>query len=299
LTSCRQHRGEPSEAKFPNRPPVVGLLPGSRKGEAMGMYSAMLQVADRIKAQFPNVRFVTPTVAATHAIVTEKAAGRTDITIAQDAFDTLVPQCDLCVVASGTATLHVAGFGVPMVVVYRGGNRLVYHGLARWLIITKKFSLVNLLAERDEWVAPEFIPWFCDPDPVANSAIDFLKHPEKLKATARTIEKADSRPGSPRRVDERREDRGRDDGKEWLTTKARSGLCLTRIALLFNVFTDLGLFNDLRTTNGASCLRVFVVHSPPQASPRPSRSRPIWRRPWAAAKCSRYTVRWVRAKPSL
>jgi lipid-A-disaccharide synthase len=184
-----QHRGEPFEAKFPNRPPVIGLLPGSRKGEALGMYSAMLRIADRIKVAFPTARFVTPTVAATHAIVTKKAAGRTDLTIAQDAFDTLVPQCDLCVVASGTATLHVAGFGVPMVVVYRGGSRLAYHGIARWLIITKKFSLVNLLAERDEWVAPEFIPWFCDPEPVAASAIDFLKHPEKLRAQHERLKK--------------------------------------------------------------------------------------------------------------
>jgi lipid-A-disaccharide synthase len=101
--------------------------------------------------------------------------------VEQDAFDRLVPQCDLCIVASGTATLHVAGYGVPMVIVYRGGGKLVWHGLGRWLVITKKFSLVNLLADRDEWVAPEIIPWFCDPVPVARAALDYLQHPEKLK----------------------------------------------------------------------------------------------------------------------
>lgn len=174
-------RGEPFEKKYPNRPPVVGLLPGSRRGEAVNHYAAMLVMADRIKEQFPAARFVTPTVAATHPIVTDLAKGRTDVTVEQDAFDRLVPQCDLCIVASGTATLHVAGFGVPMIVMYRGGSRLVYHGLARWLIITKKFSLVNLLAPRDEWVAPEFIPWFSDPEPVAKKAIEFLRDPAILK----------------------------------------------------------------------------------------------------------------------
>jgi len=174
-------RGEPFEHKYPNRPPVVGLLPGSRKGEAINHYGAMLKMADRIKEHFPAARFVTPTVAATHPIVTDLANGRSDVTIEQDAFDRLVPRCDLCIVASGTATLHVAGFGVPMIIMYRGGNRLVY-GLARWLIITEKFSLVNLLADRDEWIAPEFIPWFSDPEPVASKAIEFLRDPAILKA---------------------------------------------------------------------------------------------------------------------
>jgi lipid-A-disaccharide synthase len=137
-------RGEPFETKFPHRPPVVGLMPGSRKGEANGHYAAMLEVADLIKVVFPDVRFVTPTVAATHAIVTELAAGRTDITIEQDAFDRLAPQCDLCVVASGTATLHLAGYGVPMVIVYRGGGKLLWQGFGLRFMITKKFSLGNL-----------------------------------------------------------------------------------------------------------------------------------------------------------
>lgn len=176
-------RGQPFATKFPSRPdPIVGLLPGSRRGEALNHYGPMLQMADRIKQVFPTARFVTPTVAATHPIVTDRANGRPDVTVAQDAFDRLVPQCDLCITASGTATLHVAGFGVPMVILYRGGGRLVYHGIARWLIITKKFALVNLLADRDEYVAPEFIPWFDDPEPVAMAAIDFLQNPDKLRA---------------------------------------------------------------------------------------------------------------------
>ena len=38
------------------------------------------------------------------------------ITARQDSFDQLVPECDLCLTVSGTATLHVASFGVPMIV---------------------------------------------------------------------------------------------------------------------------------------------------------------------------------------
>jgi lipid A disaccharide synthetase len=38
---------------------------------------------------------------------------------------------------------------------------------------------VNILAGQIELV-PEFIPWYGSNEPVANCAIDLLKHPEKL-----------------------------------------------------------------------------------------------------------------------
>ena len=36
-----------------------------------------------------------------------------------DGFDQMIPQCDLCLCKSGTSTLHVAAYSVPMIVVYR------------------------------------------------------------------------------------------------------------------------------------------------------------------------------------
>ena len=91
----------------------------------------------------------------------------------------MVPQCDLCLTVSGTATLHVAGYGVPMIVVYRG-SRILWHLVARWLVKTRTYSLVNLLNESREHVVPEFVPWYGSNRPVAEMAIDYLKHPQKL-----------------------------------------------------------------------------------------------------------------------
>ena len=51
----------------------------------------------------------------------------------RDAFDRMVPCCDLCITVSGTATLHVASFGVPMIVVYRA-SWAVWNLAGRWLI---------------------------------------------------------------------------------------------------------------------------------------------------------------------
>jgi lipid-A-disaccharide synthase len=157
--------------------PLVGLLPGSRRGEAAGNFPPMLQVAERIRAAFPAARFVVPTTAATHPLVQQLGADIAHLQVQQDAFDQMVPRCDLCITVSGTATLHVAGHGVPMLVVYRL-NPLLWHGVGRWMMRTRTFALVNLLANTH--LVREFIPWFGDPVPVADAAIDLLRHPAKL-----------------------------------------------------------------------------------------------------------------------
>lgn len=177
------HRELPPGPRYPDRPPVIGLLPGSRKGEADANFPHMLDVARKIRLKYQDARFLVPTVTATTPVVKELAAGFPHLEWEQDTFDELVPQCDLCITASGTATLHVAAHGIPMIVVYRG-SPILWHGLARWLVKVETFSLVNLLAgvKKSQHVVPEFIPWYGDNAPVADCAIDYLNHPDKLEA---------------------------------------------------------------------------------------------------------------------
>ena len=161
-----------------DRPPVVGLLPGSRRGEAAGNFPPMLAVARRIRSAFPGTRFLVPTTTATDPIVRRHAGSLADAEIRLDAFDALVPRCDLCVTVSGTATLHVASHGVPMLIVYRLPRWQA--AVARRLIRTPAIGLVNLLNGWDDPIVPEFFPWHGDAAPVADAAIDLLRHPAKL-----------------------------------------------------------------------------------------------------------------------
>src|SRR5580765_5466682 len=104
-------RGRDRAAWSNGRPPVIGLLPGSRKAEAQHNFPPMLAVADRLRREFPGVKFLVPTTDATDPIVQKLMAGQpADIEFALDAFDQMVPRCDLCITVSGTATLHVASF---------------------------------------------------------------------------------------------------------------------------------------------------------------------------------------------
>jgi lipid-A-disaccharide synthase len=165
--------------RFPERPPVIGLLPGSRAGEANANFPYLLQAAIRIRREFRDASFLVPTTSATHPIVTDLSTGWVGIDCARNQFDHMVPRCDLCLCVSGTATLHVACWGVPMIAVYRMNPLVVRAGA--WLMKTDTFALVNLLADNRRHIVPEFIPWVGSADPVADAAIDMLKHPRKLQ----------------------------------------------------------------------------------------------------------------------
>jgi lipid-A-disaccharide synthase len=191
------------------------LLAGSRKSEAEHNFPSMLEIAARLLREFPGIRFLVPTTHATHPIVEHLLRERAStfaadtIEVAIDSFDRMVPRCDLCLTVSGTATLHVASFGVPMIVVYRA-SPFVWHAGGRWLVRTRTFALVNVLAKETfddaangQHIVPEFVPWIGSSGPVAELAIDLLRHPEKLQAQrdrlARLIQTLD-RPGASMNV---------------------------------------------------------------------------------------------------
>jgi lipid-A-disaccharide synthase len=159
--------------------PVIGLIPGSRRSEVKANLPAMLGVAIRISAKFRAAEFLAPTTEATHSVVSAMLAG-TPVAVVERGFDQVVPRCDLCIVKSGTSTLHVAAYQCPMIVVYRM-NPLLWHLAARWLIKTKKIALVNILAGNVDLV-PEYVPWHGSVEAVANCAIDLLADPAKLAA---------------------------------------------------------------------------------------------------------------------
>jgi lipid-A-disaccharide synthase len=189
----------PVAERFPNRPPVVGLLTGSRKSEAQANFTGMLEVAQRIAGKFPNAKFVVPTTAGTHPIVqqilgTTQTAGelnynRLSIEFGLGRFDQMVPRCDLCLTVSGTATLHVAGFGVPMVVVYHV-SPIAWILVGQWLVPTRTFALVNVLAQRTGMTSghlvQELVPWNKS-EPLAVAALDLLEHPEKLESQRESL----------------------------------------------------------------------------------------------------------------
>lgn len=163
--------------KYPNRPPIVGLLPGSRKSDATHNFARMVEVAVAIQEAYPDVTFHIPTTPATDEVVRAKASALKQTVIQLDGTDALLPACDIALTKSGTSTLHVAAYGVPMVVVYYG-NEWLWKCAGQFIVKTRTFSTVNILAGRH--VVKEFVPWYGPVQSTAELVLDYLKHPEKL-----------------------------------------------------------------------------------------------------------------------
>jgi lipid-A-disaccharide synthase len=206
-----RHAPRPAEDRFPQRPPIIALVPGSRSSVARENFPHLLDVARRICQEFPEARYLIPTMPGTHQWVRkilESAEGAVHAdgemltvgkyTVGMNQFDEMLPQCDLCISVSGTATLHAAGLGVPLIVVYRL-NPIHWHLVGRWVVKTRTYSLVNLLNEGHQQIVPEYVPWYGSNAAVANKALEFLRDPslldqqrERMENLMRTL----NRPGA-------------------------------------------------------------------------------------------------------
>jgi lipid-A-disaccharide synthase len=167
----------------PEKFPTIAIIPGSRRSEVQANLPHLIDVASRIRKEFPAARFVIPTTDITHATV-EQIAGR-EMMIVRNGFDAAVASADLCLVKSGTSTLHVAAYHVPMIVVYRL-NPVIWHLAGRWIVNTKKIAMVNILAGNIDLV-PEFVPWYGSNEPVARCAIELLKDPQRRAEQSRKL----------------------------------------------------------------------------------------------------------------
>src|SRR5437764_9867542 len=66
-------------ARFPEAPPVIGIIPGSRKSEVKANFPHLLEVMQRIAAEFPQARFNIPATEAGEPVIrqlTEQIKGR-------------------------------------------------------------------------------------------------------------------------------------------------------------------------------------------------------------------------------
>ncbi|RPI60099.1 MAG: hypothetical protein EHM48_07810 [Planctomycetaceae bacterium] len=156
----------------------VALLPGSRPSEIHAHSRALLACAKEIRRRWPAAR-------CTYTARTEDAAAEIrkrlgpdanmdGVDIAVGSTREVLADSHFAVAVSGTVTLEVAHFGVPMVVFYRTGAilRTIHRLLGRWAVPTPHFSLVNILAGRR--IVPELMPWNGSIPPLTSMVMEVM-----------------------------------------------------------------------------------------------------------------------------
>ena len=161
---------------------LVGLFPGSREREIARLFPMMVETAKRLMASGGDLKFEVPAASAQLAaqirgLLAEAGAGEW-IAVTSGGSHSLMQRAGCAVIASGTATLEAAYYGLPYCLVYRTAP-LTYL-LARILVKIEHIGLVNILA--GEGVVEELIQARAEPVAVARSLQEFLDSPAKREA---------------------------------------------------------------------------------------------------------------------
>jgi lipid-A-disaccharide synthase len=156
--------------------PIVTILPGSRRGEIAHHGEILGEATKRLEASVPGLQFVVAVAPGVDRVELEGYfRGGSAVRFVEGATYNALAAADLAIVSSGTATIEAALLGKPMIVIYRLSPMTAR--LAKPLVRTKFFSMVNLIAGRE--VVPELIQDDFTAARVADEAVKLLSASNK------------------------------------------------------------------------------------------------------------------------
>ena len=122
--------------------PIIAVLPGSRISEIQRILPTFLE----IPKQFPDYEFIVAAAPDFDVAWYQQFEGIEAVKIVKGQTHEVLSHAQAALVASGTATLETALFGVPQVVCYRVAG-LTYR-IGKLLVKLQWFGLVNLILNR-------------------------------------------------------------------------------------------------------------------------------------------------------
>lgn len=134
--------------------PILGLFPGSRHQELSSLLPEMLATAQLLSAQHPHLQVVVskaPTIDAKKIKTICQAYPQ--VRLVEGHTYEMMNYVTAGIVASGTATLEMAFFKTPFVVVYKVSP--ITFAIGKKVIKIPHIGLVNVVAGRE--IVPEFI----------------------------------------------------------------------------------------------------------------------------------------------
>ena len=150
--------------------PLLTLYPGSREDELEQHLGLFFEAARMAREACPGLQLalgLAPDLSPERI----PAEIRQQLHLVTDRPRMLLRYADVAMVASGTATLEAAAWGVPMVVVYRVSAFTAW--LGRRLLRLPHVSMANILAGRE--LVPEFLQERAQPGPIARFVVRLLK----------------------------------------------------------------------------------------------------------------------------
>jgi len=188
------------KAKVERDPNLIGLFPGSRAREVRKIFPILLETANQLVRQKPNLRFeiaaASPDLADEilqvigphpHGRAVARAPlpqGEEDakrqvresqplLAVKVGETSAIMQRAFAGIVASGSATLEAAFFRMPFVLVYKVS--WITYLAGRLVVKVKHLGMPNVLADRE--IVPEFIQHRAQPNQIAAAVLQLIDHP--------------------------------------------------------------------------------------------------------------------------
>ena len=153
------------------------LMPGSRKQEVLSLLDTMLKSGEQLMAKHEDIQFFLPRA---HTI-------------------DLMQICDVCLAASGTATLETAMMELPTVLLYRVSP--ITYGIGKMVVNVTHVGLPNIVAGKE--VIPELLQDAVTPDAIVSLVEPLLSDVDKneaMRSELREVRHKLGEPGAVKRV---------------------------------------------------------------------------------------------------
>lgn len=181
----------------------VLLMPGSRKQEVLSLLDVMLESGEKLLQSHEDVQFFLPRAhtidrAELEAFIKER---RVPVTITEDHTYDLMQICDVCLAASGTATLETAMMELPTILLYKVSP--ITYGIGKMVVNLTHVGLPNIIAGKE--VIPELLQSDVSADNIVEHMLpllDDLKENEHMRQELRTVRDKLGKPGAVKRVAE-------------------------------------------------------------------------------------------------
>jgi lipid-A-disaccharide synthase len=171
-----------SELGMPATTRLMGLLPGSRRGEIQHHWPLLVATARCLHQQYPDLHFLVPLAPGIRGETLETLAPTKGLPITlltgPGRAREVMAASDLLLISSGTATLEAALLQTPMIVIYR--MAALSHALFSRLVRVPHVALANIVGGGR--LVPERLQRAANAPDLCREALALLQDPAKLAA---------------------------------------------------------------------------------------------------------------------
>lgn len=184
-----------AELALPGETRLLGLLPGSRRGEIQRHWPLLVATARCLQQRHGRLHFLVPLAPGITGPALAALAPSNDLPLTLLAGTgrarEVMAASDLLLISSGTATLEAALLQTPMIVIYRMAP--LSYALFSRLVRVPHVALANIVGGGA--LVPERLQKAANPDSLCREALELLEKPGKLAAMRASLAQVRDRLG--------------------------------------------------------------------------------------------------------